>query len=259
MTDYLHAPLTVVLPTYNEAENLPEMVATLCRLPLSDLHLVVVDDDSPDSTGQVAESLARGMPGRFRVLHRAGKLGLGTAYLAGFRMALATGAAAVIQMDADLSHSPGDLPRLLERLGECDVVVGSRYVAGGKLDLRWGQGRRLLSWWGNFYSRLILGLELHDVTAGYKAWRRETLMGMDLGRIRSNGYVFQVEMAYVAQKLGYQACEIPIYFEDRRIGRSKMDTKVKLEAAWRVWQVWWLHHNLTPASRLTPGQISQDP
>jgi dolichol-phosphate mannosyltransferase len=249
MINYLNAPVTLVLPTYNEAENLAEMVRILRDLPLADLHFVVVDDGSPDGTGQVAENLARDTPGRFLVLHRTGKLGLGTAYLAGFRAALRAGAAAVVQMDADLSHPPGALPSLLECLGEYDMAVGSRYVPGGRLDVRWGQGRRLLSWWGNFYSRLVLGLELHDVTAGYKAWRRETLLGMNLERIHSNGYVFQVEMAYVAQRLGYRACEVPIYFEDRRIGRSKMDTRVKVEAAWRVWQVWWVHHRLTPGDR----------
>lgn len=253
MANYLNKPVTLVVPTYNEATNLPELIEILRGLPLAHLHITVVDDNSPDGTGQVAETLASKIPGHLQVLHRTGKLGLGTAYLAGFRLALQAGAAAVIQMDADLSHPPSALPVLLERLADCDVAVGSRYVPGGKLDLRWGRGRRLLSWWGNFYSRLILGLQLHDVTAGYKAWRRETLLGMDLGRIHSNGYIFQVEMAYVAQKLGYQAREVPIYFEDRRIGRSKMDTRVKVEAAWRVWQVWWLHHRLTPKDRSPQG------
>lgn len=249
MVDYLHSPLTVVLPTYNEADNLPEVVRILWELPLSELHLIIVDDGSPDGTGEVADSLVRERPGRFRVVHRTGKLGLGSAYRAGFELAFEERTPAIVQMDADLSHSPADLPRLLERLAECDVAVGSRYVPGGRLDLRWGRGRRVLSWWGNFYSRSVLGLGLHDITAGFKAWRRETLLGIGLGRIHSNGYIFQVEMAYVAQRLGYRACEVPIYFEDRRLGRSKMDTQVKLEAAWRVWQVRWLHRRLTPEDR----------
>jgi len=242
--------LTIVLPTYNEVENLPDMVQALWALGLPDLRLIVVDDSSPDGTGEVADLLADKSDGTLKVIHRPSKSGLGTAYVTGFRRALQDGATLVGQMDVDFSHAPADVLRLLAEMRDNDVAVGSRYVPGGKLDSRWGAGRRLLSWWGSVYSQGLLGLRVHDATAGFKVWRRETLLGMDLTRIRSNGYVFQVEMAYVAQRLGYRVSEVPIYFEDRRIGQSKMSTQVKLEAAWRVFDVWRMHHRLTPADRL---------
>jgi len=242
--------LTIVLPTYNEVENLPDMVQALWALGLPDLRLIVVDDSSPDGTGEVADLLADKSNGTLQVIHRPAKSGLGTAYVTGFQRALQDGATLVGQMDVDFSHAPADVLRLLAEMRDNDVAVGSRYVPGGKLDSRWGVGRRLLSWWGSVYSQGLLGLRVHDATAGFKTWRRETLLGMDLTRIRSNGYVFQVEMAYVAQRLGYRVCEVPIYFEDRRIGQSKMSTQVKLEAAWRVFDVWRMHHHLTPSHRL---------
>jgi dolichol-phosphate mannosyltransferase len=242
--------VTVVIPTYNEADNLPRLVEALLGLPLADLRLIIVDDSSPDGTGAVAERLAQAHPGQLSVIHRPAKSGLGTAYLAGFRQALEQGAEAVVQMDADFSHSPQYVPELIAHLKDYDVVVGSRYVPGGKLDQRWGMGRYLLSWWANsIYTRLMLNVKVRDATAGFKAWRRETLLGLGLDRIHSNGYVFQVEMAYVTERLGYRTLEIPIYFEDRRIGRSKMSVRVKLEAAWRVWEVRWRHRRLTPAMR----------
>jgi len=249
--------LTIVLPTYNEAENLPDMVQALWALGLPNVRLIVVDDSSPDGTGQVADVLAGQSNGTLQVIHRPGKSGLGTAYVAGFRRALADGATLVGQMDVDFSHAPADLLKLLGEMRDHDVAVGSRYVPGGKLDSRWGAGRRLLSWWGNAYSQGLLALRVHDATAGFKVWRRTTLLGMDLGRIRSNGYVFQVEMAYVAQRLGYRVCEVPIYFEDRRIGQSKMSTQVKLEAAWRVFDVWRTHRRLTPADRVPLPSVEQ--
>lgn len=241
--------VTVVLPTYNEASNLPEMAQALWNLPGLALDLLVVDDASPDGTGRIADELAAAHPGRLQVMHRPGKLGLGTAYVQGFRRALDQGAEAIVQMDADFSHSPNYLPDFVARLNTCDVVVGSRYVPGGQLDRRWEQGRVWLSAWANWYARIILGIQVHDATAGFKAWRRETLLGLGLSRIRSNGYIFQVEMAYVTERLGYRAVEMPIYFEDRRIGQSKMSLPVKLEAAWRVWQVGLRHHRLTPRDR----------
>jgi dolichol-phosphate mannosyltransferase len=183
------------------------------------------------------------------VIHRKGKLGLGSAYITGFRAALQAGAQAVGQMDADFSHSPSHLPEFLKILEEADAVFGSRYIPGGQIDERWGAGRVLLSWFGNFYARTILGLHVMDATGGFRVWRRETLLGMPLDRIVSNGYVFQVEMAYVAQRLGYRLQEIPIYFEDRRIGRSKMSFRIQVEASLRVWQVLMLHRRLTPADR----------
>lgn len=241
----------VVIPTYNEATNLPEMARALWALPVSDLSILIVDDASPDGTGQIADGLAAAHPGKMHVQHRAGKLGLGTAYIQGFRQALELGADVIVQMDADFSHSPHYLPDFIGRLQDYDVIVGSRYVPQGQLDDKWGKGRVFLSAWGNLYARTILGINVHDATAGFKVWRRDTLIGIGLDRIRSNGYIFQVEMAYVAQRLGYRALELPIYFEDRRVGQSKMSTRVKLEAAWRVWEVGMRHRRLTPAHRRT--------
>ena len=239
----------VVLPTYNEADNLEALAQALWALPIPSLEVLVVDDASPDGTGRIADDLATAQPKRLSVIHRPGKDGLGTAYLAGFGRALQAGADVVIQMDCDFSHSPDYLPDFIHRLDTCDVVVGSRYAPQGKLDERWEKGRVLLSAWANWYARAVLGIRVRDATAGFKVWRRSTLRGIGLERIRSNGYVFQVEMAYVAERLGYQVLEQPIYFEDRRIGHSKMTIPVKLEAAWRVWEVRWRHRRLTSADR----------
>jgi dolichol-phosphate mannosyltransferase len=244
-------PLTIVIPTYNEADNLPSLASAIWDLPLAGTRLLIVDDGSPDGTGEVAEELARRHPGSVDVIHRPGKLGLGSAYITGFRAALDSGAAAIGQMDADFSHDPAYLPGFLDMLELADGVVGSRYVPGGSVDRRWGTGRKLLSAFGNVYARTILGTRVQDATGGFRVWRRETLLGMPLDRIRSNGYVFQVEMAYVAQRLGFELAETPIYFEDRRIGRSKMSLQIQLEAALRVWQVLVTHRHLTPADRLT--------
>lgn len=241
-------PFTIVIPTYNEAENLPALARAIWDV-VPETRLLIVDDGSPDGTGQVAEALARSHPGGLSVIHRPGKLGLGSAYITGFRAALDGGAHALGQMDADFSHSPHYLPGLLDLLELADVVLGSRYVPGGSVDRRWSLGRKLLSSFGNAYARTILGLKVRDATGGFRVWRRETLLGMPLDRIRSNGYVFQVEMAYVAQRLGYDMHEMPIYFEDRRIGRSKMSLRIQIEAALRVWQVMAMHRHLTPARR----------
>jgi len=209
-----------------------------------------VDDNSPDGTGELADDLCRRYPGEFHVLHRPAKMGLGSAYIAGFRFALQHGADRIVQMDADFSHSPSYVPRFLEKLNGYDVVVGSRYAEGGQLDDRWSFGRYLLSWWANsVYIRLILGLKVQDATAGFKCWKRQALEAIDLDTIQSGGYVFQVEMAYVTARLGFRVLEIPIYFEDRRIGQSKMDMRIKLEAAWRVWEVKWRHRQLNSLSR----------
>ncbi len=241
----------VVIPTYNEATNVPAMAQALWALPLPNLGILIVDDASPDGTGKIADELAAAHPGQMHVRHRSGKLGLGTAYVQGFRQAMDLGADVIVQMDADFSHSPHYLPELIRRLDDYDVVIGSRYVPRGQLDEKWGKGRVFLSAWANLYARTILGIRVHDATAGFKAWRRDTLAGIGLDRIRSNGYIFQVEMAYVAQRLGYRALEMPILFEDRRIGQSKMTMRVKLEAAWRVWEVGMRHRHLTPAQRQT--------
>jgi len=241
----------VVIPTYNEANNLSPIVGELRSLDIPGLQILVVDDNSPDGTGELANDLSQRYPGEFHVIQRPGKMGLGTAYLTGFRFALKHGADRIVQMDADFSHSPTYIPRFLAKMDDCDVVVGSRYVKGGQVDEQWSFGRYLLSWWANsVYTRLFLGLAVRDATAGFKCWKREVLEAIDLDSIRSGGYVFQVEMAYVTEKLGFRALEIPIYFEDRRIGRSKMDMRIKLEAAWRVWQVKWRHRHLKPIANI---------
>lgn len=241
--------LTIVIPTYNEADNLPILSTALWDLPGLAISILVVDDASPDGTGEIADQLAKENPDRFDVIHRSGKLGLGTAYITGFKHALSAGAPAIGQMDADFSHSPEYIPEFMNVLPDYDAVIGSRYVSGGRLDERWGAGRVLLSWFGNFYARTILNMDIRDATGGFRIWKRDTLADMPLDRIRSNGYVFQVEMAYVAQKLGYELIELPIYFEDRRIGQSKMSFRIQIEAALRVWQVLLTHRHLSPQDR----------
>jgi dolichol-phosphate mannosyltransferase len=228
--------IIVVVPTYNEVENLPILAAQLLRLPL-DVSLHVVDDGSPDGTGEEAERLAMAHPGRVRVTRRAAKLGLRAAYLDGFRAALAAGADAIGQMDADLSHEPQCLVRMAEALASADLVLGSRYVKGGSVDPAWPIWRKGLSAWGNFYARTILGMKIRDTTTGYRLWRRSALEAIPLDRVRSNGYAFLVEMAYLAQVEGCRIREIPIHFTDRRFGTSKMSLEIQLEAALRVWQV----------------------
>ena len=253
--------LVIVLPTYNEADNIEAITAELLALPgiKCERHILIVDDDSPDGTGDIADRLAERNPGRVSVLHRYEDPGLGRAYIAGFKRALAMGADVIVQMDADFSHSPHYIPTFLDILENdptVDVVVGSRYVPGGELDAHWSWWRRFLSWWANaVYTRLILDLNVKDGTAGFKAWRRRALEGIGLDRINSNGYVFQVEMAYVAERLGFKVVEVPIYFEDRRIGKSKMSVPVKIEAAFRTWQIQLRHKDLTPADRMN-GTIS---
>lgn len=239
--------LTVVVPTYNEAENLPHLTGALLALPLPGLSLMVVDDNSPDGTGSIADDLAGGTPDRIQVLHRLGQRGFGQAYLAGFHRALEQGADAVGQMDADLSHPPELLPALLESLQGCDLALGSRYVPGGSVDRQWPAWRKGLSAFGNFYARTILGLPVRDATGGYRVWRRETLLGMPLERIRSNGYAFQVEMLYLAHRLGFTFSETPFYFPDRRFGESKMSLRVQREAALRVWGMRWQYRDIHPA------------
>jgi dolichol-phosphate mannosyltransferase len=245
--------IMVVIPTYNEADNLPRLIDALLSMSAPKLNLLVVDDNSPDGTGQIADELAAEHPGRISVLHRQGKLGLGPAYIAGFKQALAQGADYIIQMDADFSHQPSYIPKLVATLeAGADVVIASRFMRGGGVDKSWSLRRKLLSWWANsIYVRLILGIPVSDATAGYRIWRRETLIGLDLDRIRSNGYAFQVEMGYVAYRLGYTLGEIPIYFPDRRDGTSKMDMKIPIEAAVRVWQMKVQHQSLTRAQRRT--------
>ena len=240
--------VVVVIPTYNELDNLPKITKVLFELNSPGLEILIVDDASPDGTGQLADQLAGQHAGRFHEVHRPSKQGLGTAYIQGFTWALDQGAETVIQMDADFSHSPSYIPQLLEQIQNYDVVVGSRYISGGRLDERWSWGRWFLSWWANsVWVRLILGVKTKDATAGFKCWRANALRTIGLERIKSNGYVFQVEMCYVAEKVGLRIKEIPIYFEDRRIGRSKMSVRVKVEAALRVFEIRKRHHKLKPA------------
>jgi dolichol-phosphate mannosyltransferase len=236
--------LTIVLPTYNEAENLPKIISALFKLPLTDLRLLIVDDNSPDGTGKMADDFSQQHPERISVMHRTGKLGLGTAYIQGFQQALKDGAEIIGQMDADFSHPPEKLLEMLTALEEKDVVLGSRYVPGGKVDERWPIWRKGLSSFGNIYARSILALPVRDATGGFRIWRNQTLRGMPLERVRSNGYAFQVEMTYIAHSLGFQFGEIPIYFADRRWGDSKMSFHIQIEAAIRVWQLIWEYRDL---------------
>jgi dolichol-phosphate mannosyltransferase len=225
----LHDRLWVVLPTYNEAENLEPIVrAILAAVPQATL--LVVDDASPDGTGVMADELAA-TDARIQVLHRAGKEGLGRAYRHGFRIALDAGAAVVVQMDADFSHDPATLPDLIEPVvsGTADLVIGSRYTRGGKV-LDWGLQRRVISRSGSLFARTVLGLPVNDLTGGFKAWRAETLAAVSGGEVRAGGYVFQIEMTYRASRAGARVTEIPVTFADRRLGASKMSRRIIGEA-----------------------------
>jgi dolichol-phosphate mannosyltransferase len=246
--------VVVVVPTFNEHGNLPSLVDQVLALPVPDIEMLIVDDNSPDGTGPLADELAAQRPDKLHVIHRAGKMGLGTAYIEGFKWALSQQADIVIQMDADFSHDPKYIPEMVNAIADCDAVIGSRYTKGGSVDENWGIGRKLLSWWANsVWVRGILRTPVSDNTGGFRAWRRKTLIGMDMTRIRSNGYIFQVEITYIALRLGYRFREVPIYFADRKIGKSKMGLKIQIEAALRVFQVWWRHHHLTPAHRAAGG------
>lgn len=219
----------IILPTYNEAENLePIVAAILAALPAATL--LVVDDGSPDGTGQIADRLAAA-EARVRVLHRTAKAGLGRAYLAGFRVALDGGATAVLQMDADWSHDPAALPGLLAPIADrsADLVIGSRYTPGGGV-VDWGMARRVISRGGSVFARLVLGLPARDLTGGFKAWRAETLAAIDFDGVHAGGYVFQIEMTYRANRLGARIREVPITFRDRRVGQSKMSRRIIVEA-----------------------------
>jgi dolichol-phosphate mannosyltransferase len=235
--------ITIVIPTYNEIENIPKLASILFELPF-DISLLIVDDNSPDGTGNAADALKLEYPNRVSVIHRAGKLGLRTAYIQGFKFALNSGATTIAQMDADFSHPPEKLIEMVDALKTCDMVIGSRYIPGGSVDERWPLWRKGLSRFGNYYARTILGLSVRDTTGGFRLWRRETLLGLPLDRIRSNGYAFLVEMLYVADCLGYDFKEIPIYFADRQWGESKMSIQIQLEAAIRVWKVWYEYRDL---------------
>ncbi len=225
-------PAWLVLPTYNEADNLELLIqAASAQLP-AEARILVVDDDSPDGTGRVADRLAAELP-QVEVLHRPLKEGLGPAYIAGFRRALAGGAGLVLEMDADFSHDPADLGRLLAASADADLVIGSRYVRGGAIG-DWGPVRRGISRAGSVYARLVLGLGVHDLTGGFKCFRREVLEAIDLDAVDAKGYAFQVEMTYRAVRLGFRVKEIPITFRDREQGASKMTGAIVAEAIWRL-------------------------
>ncbi|MBK9519436.1 MAG: polyprenol monophosphomannose synthase [Anaeromyxobacter sp.] len=224
----------VCLPTYDERENLGPMVeAVLAVAPQVDI--LVIDDNSPDGTGRLADELAARQP-RVKVLHRAGKEGLGKAYLAGFAWALARDYGLVLEMDCDFSHDPRHLPELLAAAETADLVLGSRYVRGGGT-VNWGLGRKLISLGGSLYARTILGLSIRDLTGGFKCFRREVLEGIDLGSVQCTGYAFQIELTYRAVRRGFQVREVPITFVDRRVGHSKMSRRIVLEAIRKVWSI----------------------
>ena len=222
----------LIIPTYNEAANVEAIVTgALERLP-EPRRLLIVDDSSPDGTGRIADRLAQ-HDDDVAVLHRPAKRGLGPAYVAGFREALATGAELIAHMDADFSHDPADLPRLLAAAADADLVLGSRYVKGGEV-ADWGPRRRAISRWGSAYARAALGVRIRDLTGGFKVFHRRVLEAIDVGSLASLGYAFQVETTFRAILAGFRVVEVPITFRDRRVGQSKMSIWVMLEAAWRV-------------------------
>jgi len=223
----------IVIPTYNEIDNLQPLVMAVLQVTPPSTEILVVDDGSPDGTGQLADSLAASNS-RIHVLHRSKKMGLGTAYVAGFRLGIEQGFESLIEMDADFSHDPKYLPRMLELLGSHDFVIGSRYVSGGGTK-NWGIGRKVLSRGGSFYSRMILGADIRDFTGGFNGWRKPVLEAIDLGSLRSDGYSFQIELKYRAFRRGFRFVEFPIVFEDRKVGKSKMNRKIVFEALGRVW------------------------
>jgi dolichol-phosphate mannosyltransferase len=225
----------VIIPTYNERENLPRLVPEVLSQD-ERLDVLVIDDGSPDGTGALADELAAGSS-RVNVIHRSGKLGLGTAYLAGFQWGLPKGYAWFIQMDADFSHDPAHLPQFLEALQSYELVLGSRYLEGRVTVVNWPIARLLLSYFANVYARVITGVPLWDATGGFKAFRREVLEGIALDRVESEGYSFQIEMSLRAWKKGFSIGEIPIVFVDRTIGESKMSKRIIREAVWRVWKL----------------------
>lgn len=241
--------IAVIIPTYNEKENLPLMVDRLRSLALDDLSILVIDDNSPDGTGALADELAAHFQDQLTVIHRTGKLGLGSAYITGFKHLLATDTDFIVQMDADFSHQPEKLVEFVSAIEDCDVVFGSRYVPGGSLDHDWPAWRKGLSNFGNTYARTILGMPVRDLTGGFRLWRRETLAAIPLERVRSNGYVFQVELAYVIYRLGFKIKEVPIYFAERKMGKSKMNFSIQVEAALRVWGLLTRYRDLKPLRR----------
>jgi dolichol-phosphate mannosyltransferase len=256
MTEPNRGPAWLVLPTYNEAANIDPFVAAVRSNLPANARILIVDDGSPDGTGERADRLAE-RHANVSVLHRRTKEGLGPAYIAGFRRALASGAGLVLEMDSDFSHDPAYLPRLLDAARRADLVIGSRYVPGGGVS-DWGPVRRLISRGGSAYSRLVLGVEVHDLTGGFKCFRREVLEAIDLDSIEVRGYAFQVEMTYRAIQLGFKIVEVPIVFRDRRAGESKMDGAIVAEAIVSVPRLRFGARNVQrPVGDVPPGARSQ--
>jgi len=224
----------IIIPTYNEKENLEALVEAIFGLQ-RDIEVLVVDDGSPDGTGEIADRLSQ-EDDRIHVIHREGKLGLGSAYLRGFRFAIEHKYDLVFEMDADFSHDPEYLPFFLEKAQECDVVLGSRYVQGVNV-INWPMSRLLLSYFANVYTRVITGLPVKDATGGFKCFHREVLESIDLDNVKSDGYSFQIEMTFKCWKKGFRICEIPIIFYERRKGQSKMSKKIVHEAVFMVWRL----------------------
>lgn len=225
----------VIVPTYNERENIERLIEAV--LAISDeIDLLIVDDSSPDGTGEVVDRLAAAYPGRVSALHRAEKEGIGPAYLAGFRVALDRDAPVIITMDADFSHDPADLPRLLDALGDAGIALGSRYVTGGGT-VGWPLHRRLISRGGGRYAQCVLGVDVRDLTGGFKAYRRDVIEMLVGEGMRSDGYGFQIETVYRAIKHGFPVIEVPIVFHDRTLGRSKLSRRIVIEAMFMVWRL----------------------
>jgi dolichol-phosphate mannosyltransferase len=234
-------PVLAVIPTYNERDNIGKIVKRL-HAALPEVHVLVVDDGSPDGTGQLADEMAAADE-RVHVMHRTEKAGLGAAYVAGFGWALENGYAVVVEMDADGSHAPEDLPRLLDALTDADLVLGSRYVPGGSV-VNWPKRREILSRGGNIYSKLALGAKVNDITGGFRAYRAEVLRKLNLHTVASQGYCFQIDLAWRTIELGHRVVEVPITFTEREIGESKMSGNIVREALWRVTK-WGVRRRLT--------------
>ena len=234
-----NSKVAVVVPTYNEAENLPVLAARLFALGIPGLTLIVVDDGSPDGTGEVAKQLAVQYDGRVELVQRHRKEGLGPAYIAGFSQALDGGADVIVQMDADLSHQPEYIPQFIDALGESDVVIGSRYVSGGGVDEHWGVMRRLISSGGNFGIRAVTGVKVKDATGGFKAFRQSVLRSIDFSQIRCAGFGFQAEINHACERMGCVVTEHPIVFIDRTMGKSKMSLGIMIEAMWKLLPLRW--------------------
>jgi dolichol-phosphate mannosyltransferase len=238
----------VIAPTYNERDNIESIIDRVLQ-SVPEVNLLVADDSSPDGTGKIADELAMG-DSRVHVLHRAEKAGLGAAYIAGFRWGLERGYDVFVEMDADGSHAPEQLPRLLAALRDADVVLGSRWVAGGTV-VNWPKSRELISRSGNLYTRIALGMPLRDATGGYRAYRRGVLESIDLDSVASQGYCFQVDLAWRAVRAGFRVVEVPITFADRERGESKMSGSIVREALWRVTQ-WGARHRVDQVRRALP-------